>query len=125
MSAQHVTAATQPSPLEIFSAIQGFQRAFALKAAVELDVFTAIAKGSQTVQELSKDCTASERGIRILADAMVVMGFLRKQGSSYQLTGDSAVFLDRRSPAYLGGAFKFLMHPIQMGNFEALSQAVR
>ncbi|HZD92908.1 MAG TPA: class I SAM-dependent methyltransferase, partial [Candidatus Sulfotelmatobacter sp.] len=123
--AQQIGAATQPNPLEIFTTIKGFQRAFALKAAVDLGLFTAIARGSHTPAEIGKACSAAERGIRILADAMVVMGFLRKDENSYHLTQDSAVFLDSRSPAYLGGAVKFLMHPIQMGNFETLSQAVR
>jgi precorrin-6B methylase 2 len=124
MPARQVSAA-QPNPIEIFHAIQGFQRAFALKTAVEVGVFTAIARGSRTAAEIGKACKASERGIRILSDAMVVMGFLNKEGDRYVLTPDSAFFLDGNSPAYLGGAFKFLMHPTQLSNFETLPEAVR
>ncbi len=124
MSAQE-TPAPPPNPMQIFSTIQGFQRAFALKAAVDLDLFTAIAKGSSSTAEIAKACKASERGVRILCDTLVVMGFLSKTGSGYTLSADSAFFLDSSSPAYLGRAFKFLMHPIQMGNFETLTQAVR
>jgi ubiquinone/menaquinone biosynthesis C-methylase UbiE len=124
MSAQE-TPATPPSPFQIFNTVQGLQRAFALKAAVDLDLFTAIAKGSKTAAEIGKTCSAAERGVRILCDGLVVMGFLYKAGNAYTLTEDSAFFLDSRSPAYMGRAFKFLMHPIQMGNFETLTQAVR
>jgi 2-polyprenyl-3-methyl-5-hydroxy-6-metoxy-1,4-benzoquinol methylase len=124
MSAHQVSAAP-PNPMEIFQTIQGYQRAFALRAAVELGLFTAIAKGSQTAEEIAKACNAAERGIRILADAMAVMGFLKKEGLRYQLTADSAFFLDSNSPGYMGGAFKFMMHPTQMGNFEMLTQTVR
>ncbi|HXO37907.1 MAG TPA: class I SAM-dependent methyltransferase, partial [Candidatus Acidoferrum sp.] len=124
MSAQQ-SPATPPSPVQIFNTIQGYQRAFALKAAVDLDVFTAIAKGSHTAAEIAKVCNASERGIRILSDVLVVMGFLTKDKNHYSLTADTAFFLDSRSPAYLGLAFKFLMHPTQLGHFERLGAAVK
>ncbi|MCU1331493.1 MAG: methyltransferase protein [Candidatus Angelobacter sp.] len=124
MSAQQQPA-TPPSPVQIFNTIQGHQRAFALKAAVDLDLFTVIGKGSGTVPEIAKNCNAAERGIRILSDCMVVMGFLTKDGNRYSLTADTAFFLDSRSPAYLGLAFKFLMHPTQLAHFERLTTAVR
>ena len=117
--------AVQPNPLQIFNTVQGFQRAFALKAAVDLDLFTAIAKGSTTATEIAKACGASERGVRILCDVLVVMEFLTKAGNQYALTTDSAFFLDSRSPAYMGRAFKFLMHPTQLSRFEQLGNAVR
>src|SRR6267154_6375336 len=124
MSAQQQPA-TPPSPFQIFNPVQGYQRAFALKAAVDIDLFTAIAKGSRTPAEIAKACNAAERGARILSDSLVVMGFLTKDGKGYSLTPDTAVFLDSRSPAYLGLAFKFLMHPTQLGHFEHLGTAVR
>ncbi|MGZ4875472.1 MAG: methyltransferase [Candidatus Angelobacter sp.] len=117
--------ATPPNPVQIFSTVQGYQRAYALKAAVDLDLFTAIGKGSRTPAEIAKACNAAERGVRILSDALVVMGFLTKDGNRYSLTADTAFFLDSRSPAYLGLAFKFLMHPTQLAHFEQLGAAVR
>jgi precorrin-6B methylase 2 len=124
MSAQQAPNAP-PSPVQIFTTLQGFQRTFALKAAVNLDLFTAIAKGSRTAAEIAKSCNAAERGVRILSDALVVMGFLIKNGDNYSLTPDTAFFLDSRSPAYLGLAFKFLLHPTQLASFEHLDTAVR
>ena len=124
MSAQQQPV-TPPSPVQIFNTVQGHQRAFALKAAVDLDLFTAIAKGSRTPAEIAKACNAAERGVRILSDSLVVMGFLTKDGNRYSLTADTAFFLDSRSPAYLGLAFKFLMHPTQLAHFEHLGAAVR
>src|SRR5579864_7158346 len=101
MSAQQQPG-TSPNPVQIFSTIQGYQRAFALKAAVDIDLFTAIAKGSHTAAEIAKNCNAAERGVRMLSDALVVMGFLSKSGNHYALTPDTAFFLDSRSPTYLG-----------------------
>jgi len=124
MSAQEM-ALPKPTPIQIFETVQGYQRAFALKAAVELDLFTAIARGSHTAAEIAQACQASERGVRILSDSMVVMGFLTKAGNRYSLTPDSAFFLDRQSPAYLGHSLKFLLHPTHMARFEGLPGAVR
>ena len=124
MSAQQQPAAP-PNPLQIFTTLQGYQRTFALKAAIDLDLFTAIAKGSRTAAEIAKSCNAAERGVRMLSDALVVMGFLTKSGSNYSLTPDTAFFLDSRAPAYLGLAFNFLLHPTQLAHFEHLAEAVR
>ena len=124
MSAQQMPVAP-PNPTQIFSTIQGYQRAFALKAAVDLGLFTAIAKGSRTAAEIAQKCNAAERGVRILSDSLVVMGFLTKDGNNYSLTPDTAFFLDSRSPAYLGLALKFLLHPSQLAHFEHLGAAVR
>lgn len=124
MSAQEMSPAT-PNPVRIFDTIQGYQRAYALKAAIDLDVFTAIARGNNTAAEIAKACQGSDRGMRILCDAMAVMGFLAKANGRYSLNPDTAFFLDRKSPAYLGHALTFLMHPTQLRNFEHLPEAAR
>jgi 2-polyprenyl-3-methyl-5-hydroxy-6-metoxy-1,4-benzoquinol methylase len=108
-----------------FETIRGVQSSFVLKAAVELDVFTAVAKSGGTTAEIAKICAASERGIRILCDYLTALGFLNKNEKGYSLTADSAMFLDSRSPAYLGKAVPFLMHSDQLHNFSQLAQAIR
>lgn len=115
----------QPTPILFFDTIRGFQNSFALKAAIELDVFGAIARGNRTVAEIAKCCAASERGIRILCDYLTALGFLNKAEEGYRLTADSAMFLDSSSPAYMGKAVNFLMHPDQFHNFGQLAQTVR
>ncbi|HEX3183748.1 MAG TPA: class I SAM-dependent methyltransferase [Pyrinomonadaceae bacterium] len=101
------------------------QRTEALKAAIELDVFTAIAEGNATAADIAQRCQASEKGIRVLCDYLTIMGMLTKQGKNYALTVDSAVFLDKRSPAYLGGAVAFLGHPMVAGAAKNMTEAVR
>jgi ubiquinone/menaquinone biosynthesis C-methylase UbiE len=115
----------QPSPLHFFDTANAYQRTAAIKAAIELEVFTAIGEGRTTAQELAERCCAAERGMRILCDYLVVIGFLTKDGARYGLTQDSAVFLDRRSPAYVGSAIEFLLSPMLMDNFKDLTAAVR
>jgi len=101
------------------------QRTEALKAAIELEVFTAIGEGNATAADIAKRCQASEKGIRVLCDYLTIMGMLTKQGKNYALTVDSAVFLDKRSPAYLGGAVAFLGHPMVAGAAKNMTEAVR
>jgi ubiquinone/menaquinone biosynthesis C-methylase UbiE len=115
----------QPSPERFFETVNAYQRTAAIRAALELDVFTAVGEGRQTIPELAERCTAAERGIRVLCDYLVIMGLLTKEGGRYGLTPDSAIFLDRRSPAYMGGAVEFLLAPSVTGGFEDLAAAVR
>jgi 2-polyprenyl-3-methyl-5-hydroxy-6-metoxy-1,4-benzoquinol methylase len=96
------------SPQAFFETINAFHRTGALKAAIELDVFTAIADGCDTPDELARRCATSLRGMRILCGALVGLGMARLDGSRYALTRNAALFLNRRSPAYLGDAAKFL-----------------
>jgi len=114
-----------PSPDLYFDTIFAFQRSAALKAAIELEVFTAIGDGARTVKEIAKACGASERGIRILCDYLTTIGFVTKSGDGYELTADSAVFLTKHSPAYLGGTADFLYSAELTGHFEGLTETVR
>lgn len=115
----------EPSPILFFETVNAYQRSAAIKAAVELDVFTHIGAGKSTARELAEACETAERGMRILCDSLTIMGFLTKQDDRYQLTQDSAVFLDRRSPAFLGGAIEFLLSPMMIEGFDHLTEAVR
>ena len=115
----------QPSPILFFETINAYQRSAALKAAIELDLFTAVAEGTRTTEELARRCGASQRGMRILCDYMTVIGFLTKDGKRYGLTVDSDTFLNRRSPSCLATAVKFLTSPLLTENFKDLAAAVR
>jgi len=96
-----------------------------LKAGIELEVFTAIGEGNTTAAAIANRCNASERGTRILCDYLTIMGMLTKQDNQYALTLDSATFLDKRSPAYLGGAVEFLCSPELLEGNKHLAEAVR
>jgi ubiquinone/menaquinone biosynthesis C-methylase UbiE len=119
------SAAQQPSPQLFFQTINAHQRTEALKAAIELEVFTAIGEGNTTAAAIAKRCQASERGMRILCDFLTIHGMLTKQDGQYGLTLDSATFLDKRSPAYLGGAVEFLCSPMLTDGSKHIAEAVR
>jgi ubiquinone/menaquinone biosynthesis C-methylase UbiE len=118
-------SAPNVSPALFFDTVNAYQQTSAIKAALELDLFTAIAEGSESAIEIAEKRGASARGIRILCDYLTVLGFLTKQDDRYRLTLDSAMFLDRRSPAFVGGAVEFLLSPMLTGGFQDLTAAVR
>ncbi len=121
MSASH----QQPSPELFFETANAYQRSACLKAAVDLDLFTAIAEGCSEPAALASRCNASVRGVRILCEFLAAVGFLTKDGDGFGLTPDSAFFLDRNSPAYLGGALEFLLSDLQKAGFDEFAAAVR
>jgi ubiquinone/menaquinone biosynthesis C-methylase UbiE len=119
------TAPHAVTPERLFTAINAYQQTEAMKAAIELEIFTAIAEGNSNAAAIAKRCGAAERGVRILCDFLTILGFLRKDGAQYSLAPDSALFLDRRSPAYVGGAIDFLLTPHIREGHARLTEAVR
>jgi 2-polyprenyl-3-methyl-5-hydroxy-6-metoxy-1,4-benzoquinol methylase len=114
-----------PTPLRFFNTMTAYQQTEAMKAALELQVFTAIAEGNTTAATISKRCQASERGTRILCDFLTIHGFLTKEGPHYGLAPDSALFLDCHSPAYVGSAVDFLLTEDIREAHTRLAEAVR
>ncbi|HYO99952.1 MAG TPA: class I SAM-dependent methyltransferase, partial [Pyrinomonadaceae bacterium] len=82
--------------------------------------------GDDTTAKLAARCGAAERGVRILCDYLTVSQFLGKRADGgYSLTQESALFLDRRSPAYVGGIAEFLSGA-HLGNaFQRFTESVR
>ncbi len=118
-------AQPQPSPALFFDTLNGYQRTQALKAAIELDVFTAIGEGAHTAEAVAMRRQTPVRGMRILCDYLTVVGFLAKQNGKYSLTPDTAAFLDRRSPHYMGIAVNFMTSPHIRQGFEDIAACVR
>jgi ubiquinone/menaquinone biosynthesis C-methylase UbiE len=115
-----------PSPALIFETLNAYQRTAALRGAIELDLFTAIADGNRTASAIAAHTKASEKGTRILCDFLTVIGFLAKHENEYALTPDSSVFLNRHSPAYLGTIADFLGKVGQEnGSFDDVAALVR
>jgi len=115
----------QPNPGIIFDNLNAYQRSAALKAAIELDLFTAMARGNRSTDAIAQAISASPRGVRILCDYLVICGFLEKSGNEYSLTQDSATFLDRNSPAYFGSVAAFILDPRVIAPFLNLADIVR
>ncbi len=115
-----------PSPIgQLFDTLTAFHRSAALKAAVELDLFTAILGGAATPEAIAAKTGASARGVRILCDAMAVLGFLTRHDRGYAVPDDYAPFVDSASPLYLGTSVRFLHDRTLIDGFDRLTDAVR
>jgi len=115
----------RPTPERIFATLTAYQSTAALRAAIDLNIFTLIAEGTKDAAAIARKTAASERGTRILCDYLAVQGFLTKAENTYALTQESAIFLDRHSPAYMGSAAEFLGGERSFANFRQLTAAVR
>jgi ubiquinone/menaquinone biosynthesis C-methylase UbiE len=115
----------EPSLPLLWGTFTGYQRTAALKAAVELDVFTQIAAGATSVEALAERCRAAPRGLRALLNHLVMDGFLVRDGDGYRLSATAATFLDRSTPTYMGSAIEFMASPMVAEGFNRLTDAVR
>src|SRR2546428_9152671 len=119
------SAAAKLTPQKLFDTLLAYQQSYALKTAIEVDLFTAVGEGANDPALLAKRLQIAERGARILADYMATYGFLYKENGRYSLTPESAAFLDRRSPACMGSIASFLVSDAYVQNFSMLAASVR
>ena len=108
---------TDISPDLFMDSVLAFQQTAAIKAALELDLFTEIAKGNATADSLARRTGAAVRGIRILCDYLAIRGHLEKQGDRLRLTPSTAAFLDRNAPSWMGDVVHYLAAPEMMDLF--------
>lgn len=119
------SASNRPTPERIFATLNAHQQTASLKAAVDLDLFTVIDEGYNRTDQIAKKVQASERGVRILCDYLTIFEFLKKEDGRYSLSADAALFLSRKSPAYMGTIVEFLTNPQHFENIAQLTEAVR
>ena len=95
------------SPEHILQIGMGFWASKTLLSAVELGLFTELSGGGRTALQIADSLDLHERGRDDFLDALVSLGLLVRDGDGagavYSNTPDTAVFLDKGSPAYLGG----------------------
>ena len=113
------------TPSIVFGLLQAHQQTAALRAAIELDVFRAVGQGPGDVASIARHAKASERGIRILCDFLVINGLLVKDDGRYRHTPTSAAFLDPTSPSCLASVAHFLSRPELLQPYEHLAEVVR
>ncbi|MEZ0224733.1 MAG: methyltransferase [Alphaproteobacteria bacterium] len=95
--------APKPSPEKIMQLGFAFWGSKTLLSAVELGVFTELAKGPQKFSDISKKLGLHPRSALDFMDALVSLGMLNREGDVYSNTVDANIFLDRAKPSYMGG----------------------
>ena|ERR1035437_263852 len=113
------------TPGLVFEMLQAHQRTAALKAAIDLDLFSAFGEEPEDLASIAKHCSASERGIRILCDFLSIYGVLIKEDGRYRHSPTSAAFLDPRSPSSLASIAQFLSNEEMRTPYLQLADVVR
>jgi SAM-dependent methyltransferase len=97
----------QLNPASILQTAFSFWSSKVLLTAVEFGVFTRLAGRKLTGEELGAELQLHSRGIADFFDALVAMKFLQRDGdgagAKYHNTPEAELFLDEKSPRYVGG----------------------
>jgi O-methyltransferase domain/Dimerisation domain len=94
---------SEPKPDHILRTGMGFFASKAVLSAVEMEVFTELAKGPETLETLTGRLGLHPRSSRDFLDTLVALEFLERQDGHYGNTPASDLFLDKHKPSYIGG----------------------
>ena len=92
-----------PTPDGIMQLGLGFWGSKTLLSAVEIGIFTELAKGPLDEKTLAERFQLHPRSSQDFLDALVALGMLQRTGDQYSNTPDTDIFLDRKKPSYVGG----------------------
>jgi ubiquinone/menaquinone biosynthesis C-methylase UbiE len=85
----------------------GFARTQVLASALELDIFTVLNAGHNTVEKIARAASLPLRSTRMLLDALVGMGLVGKTRGLYKLEAEAKAFLVKGEVDFLGAALQF------------------
>jgi hypothetical protein len=102
----------------------GFWASKTLLSAVEMEVFTELAKHPEDLHALQGRLGLHPRSARDFLDALVALGFLERRDGKYYNTASTDHFLDKRKPSYIGGILEMANHRL-FGHWNHLTEALR
>lgn len=104
------TPVPQPTPDQILQVGFGFWASKTLLSAIELEVFTELAKHPLSLPDLQGRLGLHPRSARDFFDTLVCMGFLERTENTYRNTQATHMYLDKRKPSYIGGVLEMCNH---------------
>ena len=118
------TSASAPSPEHILQVGFGFWACKTLLSAVEMEVFTELAKHPEDLGELTGRLGLHPRSARDFLDGLVALGFLQRHDGIYSNTPATDLFLDKKKPSYIGGVLEMCNHR-SYGHWNTLTEGLR
>jgi O-methyltransferase domain/Dimerisation domain len=100
----------QLTPERIMQTGLAFWPSKTLLSAIELGVFTELAKGPESFAALSSRLGLHPRSARDFLDTLVALGFLTREGDRYGNSPETDLFLDRQKSSYVGGILEMANH---------------
>lgn len=113
-----------PSPERILQVGLGFWASKTLLSAVEMGVFTELAKHPENLETLRGRLGLHPRSARDFFDTLVALGFLRRIDGKYHNTPETDLFLEGRKSSYIGGILEMANHRL-FGFWNHLTEALR
>ena len=113
----------EPQPDRILQVGLGFWASKALLSAVEMELFTELAKHPEDLETLQARLNLHPRSARDFLDALVSLNFLERRDGRYYNTPSTDFFLDKRKPSYIGGILEMAnsrLYPFWSGLTAAL-----
>lgn len=100
----------QPNPERILQTGFAFWASKTLLSAIEMGLFTELARGPEPFDAVKDRLGLHARSARDFLDTLVALGFLERKGDRYANTPETDLFLDRKKPSYLGGMMEMANH---------------
>ena len=110
MSAPETAMSASPTPDSIMRVGLGFWASKTLLSAIELGLFTELAKQPGDLESIRGRLGLHERGASDFLDALVALGFLEREDGTYRNTPETDLFLDKAKPSYIGGLLEMASH---------------
>ena len=98
------------SPERILQTGMAFWASKTLLSAVEMELFTELARHPGDLATLQGRMGLHPRAARDFLDALVALGFLLRIDGVYQNTAETGLFLDKAKPSYIGGILEMSNH---------------
>jgi hypothetical protein len=115
---------TRTTPDSILQLGLGFWGSKTLLSAIEMGLFSELAKGPQSLESLQSRLGLHSRSAGDFLDALVALGMLGRKGGKYQNTPETDLFLDRSKPSYVGGMLE-MCNARLFGFWNSLTEALK
>jgi len=112
------------APDRILQTGMAFWASKTLLSAVEMEVFTELAKHPSDLATLQGRLGLHPRSAADFFDTLVALGFLQRDGGIYKNTPETDLFLDKAKPSYIGGILEMCNHRL-FGFWNNLTTALR
>ena len=113
-----------PTPEHILQVGLGFWASKTLLSAVEMELFTELARHPEDLETLQGRLGLQPRSAQDFFDALVALGFLERRDGVYHNTEATDLYLDKRKPSYIGGMLEMANHRL-FGFWNHLTEALR
>jgi hypothetical protein len=121
---ENAAALGNATPDRILQVGLGFWASKVLLSAVEIGVFTELARRPETLDAALARIGLHPRAAHDFLDALVALGFLERQDGVYRNTPATDLYLDKHKPSYMGGLLEMANHRLY-GFWGSLTEALR